>query len=195
MKVKLENVILSMPYLFEAKAFDADSDAKFSAHFLVEKNSPAMKVVVDAIQAEAKALWKDAAPGKLKAVKAAGKIWCLRDGDGKVDKNGEPFKGYAGRYFVSAKNTLRPTVVDGQRQPVDAADGKVYAGCVVNAFIDVRANAKPSDQVYAYLLGVQFVKDGERLGGGAVASADDFEAIPGTEAAKGAETSVDDITF
>jgi hypothetical protein len=36
------------------------------------------------------------------------------------------------------------------------------------------------------LLGVQFTKDGERLAGGGVAAADDFEAIPQPEAAKAA---------
>ena len=37
------------------------------------------------------------------------------------------------------------------------------------------------------LLGVQFVKDGERLAGGGVAAADDFEALPEADARKIAE--------
>jgi hypothetical protein len=183
MKVVLKDVILSMPYLFEPSAFDEKSDEKYSAHFLLEPNSPQVKLVKEAISAEATALWKDKAGAKLKAIAAAGKIWCLRDGDGKTDKEGEPINGYAGRMYVSAKNTLRPSAFDGLRQPVTAADGKLYPGAIVNAIIDVRVNNKPSDQAYAYLQGVQFVRDGERLGGGVVASAEDFELVKDTKAA------------
>jgi hypothetical protein len=42
--------------------------------------------------------------------------------------------------------------------------------------------------VNASLLGVQHVKDGERLAGGGVAAADDFEAIPEAGQAKAAAT-------
>jgi hypothetical protein len=187
MKVHLKEVILSMPYLFEASAFDADSDEKFSAHFIIERGSNHEKQMKEAISTEATALWHDKAGAKLKAIAASGKIWCLRDGDGKTNKNGDPMEGYVGKLFVSAKNTVRPLVIGGGpdgRAPLAAADGKLYAGAIVNAIIDVRVNDKPSDQSYAYLLGVQFVRDGTRLAGGAVAAADDFEAVLKSDAEK-----------
>jgi hypothetical protein len=188
MKLKIDNVILSMPRLFEASAFDANSDEKFSAHFIVSRGSPQEAQVKEAIVAEATTLWGAKVAPKLKAMAAAGKIWCLRDGDGKVDKQGNPYAGYEGAMYVSAKNTIRPLVIDGNRAPLVAADGKLYAGCIVNAIIDVRVSDKPSDQAYAYLLGVQFVKDGTRMAGGSAAAADDFEAIPEAAAAKAEAT-------
>ncbi len=178
MIVKLNAVTLSMPYLFEASAFDDKSDEKFSAHFIIERGSEHEAAVKAAISAEATKLWQDKAGAKIKSILAAGKLWCLRDGDTKLDKQGNPMAGYAGKLFVSAKNTIRPLVIDQGKAPITAADGKLYAGAIVNAHIDVRVNNKPSDQAYAYLLGVQFVRDGERLAGGAVASVDDFDAIP-----------------
>lgn len=188
MKVHLKEVIVSFPQLFEARAFDANSDEKFSADFLIERGSAHEKLMKDAIQAEAVKLWADKASAKLKAVAAAGKVWCLRDGDGRVNKEGEAYPGYPGRLYVNAKNTLRPLVIDGNRTPLTAADGKPYSGAIVNAILDVRVSNKPSDQAYAYLLGVQFVKDGERLAGGSVAAADDFEAIPDQAAPEAAKS-------
>lgn len=184
MKIHLKEVILSLPFLFEARAFDSSSDEKFSADFIIERGSENEKVMKDAIKAEAVKLWNDKADVKLKAIAAAGKVWCLRDGDSKVNKEGEPYNGYPGKLYVNAKNTIRPLVIDGQRAPLTQADGKLYSGAIVNAIIDVRVNNKPSDQAYAYLLGVQFVRDGERLAGGSVAAADDFEAIPEAAAPK-----------
>lgn len=182
MKVHLKEAIIAFPQLFDAKAFDADSDEKFSGDFLIERGSENEKLMKAAIKTEAVKLWPDKADVKLKAMAAAGKIWCLRDGDARVNKEGEPYNGYPGRLYVNAKNTIRPLVIDGNRAPLTAADGKPYSGAVVNAIIDVRVGNKPSDQAYAYLLGVQFVRDGERLAGGSVAAADDFEAIPDTAA-------------
>ena len=50
----------------------------------------------------------------------------------------------------------------------------------VNAIIEIWPQDNQfGKRVNASLLGVQFVKDGERLAGGGVAAADDFEAISG----------------
>ncbi|MGH7184781.1 MAG: ssDNA-binding protein [Pseudomonadota bacterium] len=178
MDVKLKEVVLSMPYVFEASAYDADSDEKFSAHFIIEPGSENDTAVRAALMAEAEKLWKDKAAAKLKAINSQGKIWCLRDGDGKTDSEGNVLKGYAGKLFVSAKNTVRPLLLGANRSPVTQADDKMYPGAVVTAIVDIRVNNKPSDQAYAYLKGIQFVRDGVRLGGGSPASVDDFDVIP-----------------
>lgn len=187
MQIKLSKVVLSMPYLFEASAFDANSEPKFSAHFIIEPGSVHEKAIKDALMKEATDLWKDKAAAKLKSIQAAGKIWCLRDGDSKLDKQGNPLAGYEGKLFVSAKNKNQPRVVGNgplRQDPVGSRDGLMYSGAIVNAWINVKVNNQPSDQAYAYLEAVQFVAHGTPLAGGARVAAIDFEAIPNTDGAE-----------
>jgi hypothetical protein len=182
MKLHIQNLRLSQVYVHDVgKPFDADAKAKFSIHGIVERDSPVVGQMKAAILQVAKETWGEKAEAKLKAIGALGKIWCLRDGDTKSDN-----PAYAGKVFVAAKNEIRPLVIGPSREPLVAADGKPYPGCYGNLIIDIKASDLPTPQVYAYLLGVQFTKDGERLAGGGVAAADDFEAIPQPEAAKAA---------
>jgi hypothetical protein len=48
-------------------------------------------------------------------------------------------------------------------------------------------------RINASLLGVQFVRDGEKLAGGSTATADDFEAIPGADGAATPASSADSL--
>lgn len=163
----------------------ADADLKFQGKIIVERDSEAAKIVKAAVEAEAKREWGEKWQDVLKAVQAAGNIWVLRDGD--LEERPE----YKGKLTVNAKNKIRPLTLgagpDG-RSAVTEQDGKLYSGCYVNMILDVKAGSKPKKQVYAYLLAVQFVKDGERLGGGLTAAADDFAPIPQEAVAQAAAT-------
>lgn len=197
MKVNLNNVRLTFPQLFDAKQVNGQGDPKFSAAFLIPRDHPQLGAVKEAIAEAAKAKWGESPEttkdkdGKsvvmpkyqvmLKALSASDKL-ALHDGDAKSD-----YDGYAGNLFVNASNKIRPLVIGQQREPLTAADGKPYSGCYVNAIVEFWPQDNQfGKRVNASLLGVQFVKDGERLAGGGVASQDDFEPIPGTEAAAGA---------
>lgn len=181
MKVNLNNVRLTFPQLFDAKQVNGQGDPKFSAAFLIPRDHPQLGAVKEAIKAAADAKWGAKALEVLKALQASDKL-ALHDGDAKSD-----YDGYAGNLFVNASNKIRPLVIGQQREPLTAADGKPYSGCYVNAIVEFWSQDNQfGKRVNASLLGVQFVKDGERLAGGGVASQDDFEPIPGTEAAAGA---------
>lgn len=181
MKVNLNNVRLTFPQLFDAKQVNGQGDPKFSAAFLIPRDHPQLGAVKEAIKAAADAKWGAKALEVLKALQASDKL-ALHDGDAKSE-----YDGYAGNFFVNASNKIRPLVIGQQREPLTAADGKPYSGCYVNAIVEFWAQDNQfGKRVNASLLGVQFVKDGERLAGGGVAAADDFEPIPGTEAAAGA---------
>ena len=180
MKVNLNNVRLTFPQLFDAKQVNGQGDPKFSAAFLIPRDHPQIGAVKEAIKAAADAKWGAKALEVLKALQASDKL-ALHDGDAKSD-----YDGYAGNLFVNASNKIRPLVIGQQREPLTAADGKPYSGCYVNAIVEFWSQDNQfGKRVNASLLGVQFVKDGERLAGGGVASQDDFEPIPGTEAAAG----------
>lgn len=171
------DVRMSFPNLFEAKAPpQPGGKAKFSAAFLFPRTHPQMAELQKTIMEVATAKWGAKAEEVLKSLKAADRL-CVHDGDAKSDTDG-----YAGKLFINASNDIRPTTIgagpDG-RAPVTAADGKLYAGCYVNAIIQVWAQDNQfGKRVNASLLGVQFLRDGDRLAGGGVAAADDFEAIP-----------------
>jgi len=181
-RLRLENVRLTFPQLFDPKQVNGQGDPKFSAAFLVPKDHPQFGAVKAALVEAATAKWSAKAQEVLKALQAADRL-ALHDGDAKSD-----YDGYAGNYFINASNKIRLTVIGPQREPLVAADGKPYSGCYVNAILEFWAQDNQfGKRVNASLLGVQFWKDGERLAGGGVAAADDFEAIPEQAAAKVAE--------
>jgi hypothetical protein len=177
MEIVLKNVRIRFCNIFQPSAM-GDGDPAYDISAIFEPDSPSHKALADAINAVAKEKWADKAAVTLKALKADNKL-CLGDGERKADKGG-----YDGMMYVSARNPARPTVVDRDRTPLTAADGKPYPGCYANLILDVW----PQDNQYgkrinAKLLGVQFVKDGEPFGSGGkkAASLDQFEELEDEE--------------
>lgn len=168
-KIKLSNVRLSFPSLFRKAVFSGE-ETKFEATFLLDKNDQADKIAE--IDAAIKALIKDA----LKGAKLPPDKICLRDGED-VD-----YAGYAGHMSIKASNSKRPMVLDRDRSPLAEDDNRIYAGCYVNAIIELWAqNNQWGKRINANLLGVQFFKDGEPFSDGTSATADDFEAFDASE--------------
>lgn len=173
MKVKLTNVRLAFPQLFQAKAgFNGEGEPAFSASFIIEAGSP----LIDEIEKAQEQVGKDKWGAKWVDVKkeiVSKDRMALHDGDTKAD-----YAGYAGNHFVTARNKTRPTVIDRDKTPLVEADGRPYAGCYVNASIELWAqDNRYGKRINASLRGVQFVKDGEAFSGGGVASADEFDSV------------------
>lgn len=173
MKVTIKNVRLSFPQIFEAKAMEAGQKPAFSAAGIMEPGNPGIAAVNAAIDAVGKEKWGAKADAILKAARASGKV-CLHDGDTKA------YDGFAGNQFVSTRSYTRPTVRDRDgKTPLTEADGRVYPGCYVNMVLEIWAQDNQyGKRVNASLLGVQFVRDGEPLGGGSSADDSDFEELP-----------------
>jgi hypothetical protein len=171
MQVILKNVRLAFPAIFEAKTIAGSDAAKFSAAFLFDKNSQAYKDVLAAQTQVAKEKWAAKVETVMKALNTTPDKLVLKNGDSKAE-----YEGYEGNFFVNSSNAQRPTVIDRDRSPLTEADGKPYAGCYVNAIIDVWAQDNQyGKRINASLKGIQFVKDGDAFAGGGVAAADDFE--------------------
>lgn len=165
MKIKLTNVRLSFPSLFRKAVFNGD-ETKFEATFLINKDSQAdqIKTLQDAINEKLKT--------DLKGAKLPGDKICLKDGD-TID-----YDGYAGHMSIKASNAKRPMVIDADKSPLVEDDNKLYAGCYVNAIIELWAqNNNYGKRINANLLGVQFARHGEPFGDGVTVSADDFETV------------------
>lgn len=172
--LQLRNVRLAFPVLWTPKPFAGEGDPAFSASFILPPTHPQVKEIRATIEKVAKEKWNDKAAAILKQLIAGGKT-CINDGDAKAQ-----YAGYAGNLYVAtrADQTKKPLIIDQNKSPLVAADGRPYAGCYVNASIEIWAQDNGfGKRINAQLRGVQFMGDGESFGGGSVASADEFDDL------------------
>ena len=94
------------------------------------------------------------------------------------------YDGFEGMHTFNATNKVRPLVIDSNKTPLTAADGKPYAGCYVDVIVEFWAQDNSyGKRVNATLSGVQFRADGDAFSGGRPASTDEFDDLAqGTEA-------------
>lgn len=162
-KIQLKNVRLSFPSLFSQATFNGEK-GKFEATFLLDKDSQSDQI--EALEAAIEAAIKEA------KIKVPSDKRCLKDGDD------ADYDGYEGQMSFKASTKKRPTVIDRDKTPLVEDDGKPYAGCYVNAIVDIWVqNNNYGKRVNANLYGVQFVKDGEAFGMGDVDVTDDFDEM------------------
>lgn len=177
MEIKLKNVRLSFPDLFEPRAFKPGDKPKYKATFLVPKGSEQAKAIEAAIEAVAKEKWPGNGPKVkdwrkiLPSIRGNSNKCCWQDGDTKS------YDGYEGMMAFSAGNLARPTLLDREKTVLTKDDGKPYAGCYVNAVLDLFAYDNSGDGISASLGGVQFVRDGEAFAGGRPAPAAAFDDL------------------
>ena len=183
MKLKLNNVRLSYPSLFEAKAGPDGGEPAFSASFILSKqdNATELGTMKNGIFAVAEEAWGKGNVkwnGHVLNVKSGGKVVvakvCLRDGAEKASD------GYGDAVmFFSARSKTQPPVVD--KNPSVALtknSGKPYAGCMVNASVRLWAQDNNfGKRINASLNAVQFASDGEGFGEGIVNAEEEFTNI------------------
>ena len=119
--------------------------------------------------------WRDdgVAPTASVGMPIAAGAYFTYDGDLKAT-----YDGFAGNLYVSARNPIRPLVLNSDKSPLTEADGKPYAGCYVNVSLELWAQDNNyGKRVNATLMGVQFYCDGDAFAGGGVASEDDFDDV------------------
>ena len=165
-KIKLNNVRLSFPSLFQKATFEG-KETKFEATLLLDKKQHAETITE--IQAAIKLAIKE----KLAGAKVGADKLCMKDGDD------SDYEGYAGTMSLKAANAKRPLVIDRDKTPLAESDNRPYSGCYVNAIIELWAqNNAYGKRINANLLAVQFYKDGQPFGdAGANASVNDFDAF------------------
>lgn len=175
--IMLPDVRMAFPQIFTPSQVNNEGKPAFSGSFLFPPTHPVVVLIQRAIAKVANAKWGEKGPEILKALIAGDKV-CLHNGDAKSN-----YDGFVGNLFVSARSPTRPLVIAQDRSPLVEADGKPYSGCYVNAQIALWAQANNfGKRVNAQLRGVQFLRDGEAFGGGAVAQADEFDVVEGAEA-------------
>ncbi len=165
--IKLRNVRLSFPNLFEYETYEGKSREKYSGTFLIPKSdTKTIQIIQSAVDG---AIQK----AGLKKLPITSKI-CFRDGD--ETERGE----LQGHYSLKATTKIRPTVIHNaanNKEIITKQDETIYSGCYVNALIDsdFYCYMKGDKGVSANLLGVQFVRDGDPFAAGRVADIEEFE--------------------
>lgn len=172
MILKIVNVRLGFPDLFEPD----EKFGKFGASFPIVPGSDNAKALAAVVDAVGKEKWGAKAKGILDELKAKGRV-CYAE-RAKTNANGEVYDGFEEMHSLQATNEVRPAVIDKDTSPLTAQDGRPYAGCYVDASIDIWAQDNSwGKRINAKLRWVQYRGDGDAFSGGAPVSQDEFEAI------------------
>lgn len=167
-RIQLKNVRLSFPSIFKRSVFEGE-EGKYEATFLIDKSDVKTKKMLD--KAIEEAISNSGIKGKIKE-----DMRCLRDGDE------AEYDGYEGCWSFKAANDRRPTVINKDRSPITADDEIIYAGCYVNAIVDIWVqNNKWGKRVNSNLYGIQFYKDGEAFGSHPGDVTDEFDEFDDDE--------------
>ena len=177
MQIKIKDVRLSFPYLFSPQKGTNDDGTPngkdtYAATFLLEKKRHAATIAeINKAVAELKL------DPKIKGKPC--KHLPLRDGSEKshVDGYDEDI------VFITARSPRKVVVVDANMSPLAAEEGRPYAGCYVNAVIDVYPYVHPKSGagISASLRAVQFKRDGDPFGEKPVDPTEVFQDESGEE--------------
>lgn len=170
---KTDPVRLSFNNLFEARSFQG-GPLNYDAKFLIKKGGDNDKRIRAAMLETATEKFGKKAEQTIEKHKTNNMKCCYIDGD--LDNQDE----HDGFMVLSTKRKQdkgRPTVIDGKRNPLSAADGKPYSGCYVNAIVDIYAQSGEYEGIRGSLGAVQFAGDGDAFAGGSTPKADDFDEV------------------
>lgn len=167
-RVVTGKVRLSYAFLFEPRSNDPDSDPRYSVTILVPKSDKTtlgkIESAIEAARQEGKTkVWGGKIPASLK--------YTLHDGDeeAELDRNPE----YAGHMYMSISAKQRPGIVDTDLNPI-LDSTQVYSGCYARVSMNAFPYSNSGNKGVSFgLNNVQFLEDGEPLGGRTRAE-DDF---------------------
>lgn len=187
MKVVITAARLSFAHLFTPQKSTDGNSENYNCTGIIEPGSANAKNLAAAVEAVAKEKWGAKAPAILAELRKKDKV-CFREEE-KKNQSGDVYSGFEDMYWVSCSDKVRPTVVDRDKSPLTAADGRPYSGCYVNLILDIWPQDNThGKRINASLKGVQFVKNGDAFSGGAPASADEFDVVDAPE-----DDTVDDL--
>lgn len=184
--VQLKHVrIAFIDELFTPGQYEGKGDFRHTATFIVEPGSENDKAIQEAIQKEAVGAWGKKAESMLEDLRGDKKAYSYQKN--KKDKTGEIYEGFEDRYALSGvrkqkdgaplflHNVKDPST--GKAQRLTGTEGVIYAGCYVNAKVEMWAQTGTHRGMRCGLLGVQYDAPGDSFGGASRATDDGFDAI------------------
>lgn len=167
-RVVTGKVRLSYVHLFEPYTNDPDKEARYSVTILIPKSDKGTMAKLRAAEEAAKEDGKSKhfggrIPSNLSSI--------IHDGDEEADLERNPE--YAGHFYMAMSSKQRPGVVDQDLNPV-LDPTQVYSGCYARVSINAFSYSTAGKKGISFgLNNVQFLEDGEPLGGRTRAE-DDF---------------------
>lgn len=202
-KVRLQDVRIAFvdTLVGDAKEYEpGDGKFRHSATFLVTPDSENHKALETAFRLEASTVWLKKADVILESIRTNAQKFCYQKGDLK------DYDGFEGMMSLAGHRKAkegRPLLLDsvGWTDPEDGKfkpkrlvgsdgkffpgkEGRIYAGCYVNATVEIYAQAGVNAGMRCGLLGVQFNREGDSFGGASRAKEGDFEVIDAPEMAE-----------
>lgn len=179
----LKNVRLSFPHLFTPTRSTEDGALKYRAAFLIDPETAQGRANIKVIESELARVKADKWKDKADKIKFKEDRIAFVDGNTCASQDtGEIYNGYEDMKVIKTANSKKPQVVDGSRTALteEEAEGKIYAGCYVNAVVSLYAindADKGGNGIFATVEAVQFSKHGEAFGAGQVDVDDVFDEI------------------
>lgn len=154
------------------KLIEKGKFGKYEVSVLIPKSDTAsykaMEAAVEAAKLEAKdKKWGGKIPTKFKYP-------AINDGDEKLNKDEEPDEVYAGHWYLTAKSSEPVYTCNAKNERIDPKE--IYSGCYGIASVNFYGyDFEGTKGIGVELRGIQFIKDGEPLGGKGGNAANDFE--------------------
>jgi hypothetical protein len=199
----ISNARLSFPHLIEPQKQMSENGKErisYNCELILAPNDPCFAQFMAKVQEMATAKWKEHTQQVLQIVGADRKLRCYGSGAEKVNKKTfAPYDGYAGGVYITCGRDTPPQVIQADGKPIDPSNTMayqqltrgMYGGCYINAAV------KPWMQENKYgrgvrcdLIAVQFAKDGEPFGEGAVDASGYFGAVASAPAPAAAAPSM-----
>lgn len=180
-RIMLKGITMAFPALAEPQAF-GEGEPAYGAKFPITINGEHQKLIDEAMKAEAKDLWKDKGDSVLSMLVEDGKTAFVKK-IYRSKKTGEPYQGFEGMHYLSARNAkTQPTVFNQYGEELTSKgdiERQAFSGARVNASVEIWAqDNKWGRRINCSLRGVMLTGEGENFGGGsAPASADEFAGM------------------
>jgi hypothetical protein len=176
MDIMLKNVRIAFcqSALGAAEDYQGNGNFRHSATFIIEPGSANDKAIRDAIKAEAVTVFAKKADATLKSLEGNSNKYCYQPGDLKE------YDGFQGNMYIGAhrgKKDGPPLLLDNDKQVLKGDEGRIYAGCYVNAKVSIYCQDGKNSGVRCGLKGIQFAKDGDAFSGAVRAKDDDFDDV------------------
>lgn len=154
MRILLNNVPVSFPSIFKKARYKGE-ETKYEGTFILDKKEHAKEIEI--IQKEIDRVLAESF--NTTRAKFSSERICLKDGDESENEKS------AGKFTIKATNNEKPKAVDLSKRILTEDNNPFYSGAIVNAAIGIwPMNNTYGKKILANLYGIQFVKDGIRLG-------------------------------
>jgi hypothetical protein len=171
--------------LFEPEQYEGKGDFRHTATFIVAPGSENDKAVQAAIEKEAQGAWNKKAASMLEDLRGDKKAFSYWKN--KKSSSGNIYDGFENMYALSAVRKQKdgaPIFLHitkdpdtGKAKRLTGKEGVIYAGCYVNAKVEMWAQVGKYNGMRCGLLGVQFCDHGDSFGGASRPTDDGFDSV------------------